>query len=64
MNLIVYDLLGRKVATIAEGVRPAGWHTAQWDGRDDAGKPVASGIYLYRLQTGQFIQTRKMLLVR
>lgn len=64
VNLIVYDLLGRKVATIAEGVRPAGWHTAQWDGRDDAGKPVASGIYLYRLQSGQFMQTRKMLLVR
>lgn len=55
IELAVYDLLGRRVRTIADGVQRAGWHTARWDGRDEAGSSAASGLYIYTLsaQTDQ-----------
>jgi uncharacterized protein (DUF362 family) len=69
IELAVYDLLGRRVRTIADGVQPAGWHTARWDGRDEAGRSVASGLYIYTLsaQTDQRlveIGTGKLMLLR
>jgi flagellar hook assembly protein FlgD len=44
--------------------QPAGQHTATWDGRDQQGRPVASGIYLYRLETPAGSEVRKLALVR
>ena len=68
VRLAVYDLQGRLVKTVAAGRYEAGRHSAVWDGSDDAGNPVSSGVYFYRLtvQNGAvpFVQTRKMLLVR
>ncbi len=68
VRLAVYDLQGRLVKTVAAGRYEAGRHSAVWDGSDDAGKPVSSGVYFYRLtvQNGAvpFVQTRKMLLLR
>ena len=64
VQLVVYDLLGRTVATLVEEPMAPGWHEVVWDGRDDRGAPVASGVYLYRLQAGSFVQTRKMVLMR
>jgi hypothetical protein len=61
--LSVYDLRGRKVKTLVDGVRAPGRHSVQWDGRDDGGAGLASGIYFYRLEAGDFVQTRKLLLV-
>ncbi|MFO7650397.1 MAG: C25 family cysteine peptidase [bacterium] len=49
VELGVYDLGGRRVATLYSGVRPAGVHSAEWNGRDDAGRSVAQGVYFYRL---------------
>ncbi|HQU70963.1 MAG TPA: Ig-like domain-containing protein [Calditrichia bacterium] len=63
VRLAVFDILGRRVATLVNGIRPPGWHSVKWDGRDDFGKPVASGIYFYRIRAAGFVQTRKMLLV-
>jgi hypothetical protein len=59
VTLKVYDVQGREVATIAEGTMPAGVHTLTFDGSS-----LASGMYFYRLVAGNFIQTRKMLLLR
>jgi hypothetical protein len=64
VDLAVYDLLGRRVRTLVAGEFPFGIHHADWDGRDDAGRGVASGTYLYRMQAGAFGATGKMLLVR
>ena len=64
VELAVFNILGRRVATLAEGVHEAGEHTVRWDGRDDEGNGVSSGVYLYRLKAGERSQTRKMLLVR
>ncbi len=63
-RLTVYDLLGREVATLFAGDLPAGTFTATWDGRDAAGAPVPSGVYLYRMQAGSIVQTRQMMLLK
>jgi len=60
VTLTVHDLLGRQVATLVAGVKPAGYHSATWDGVTDGGEIVGSGVYLYRLQAGEHRQVRRM----
>ncbi|OGC91447.1 MAG: hypothetical protein A2W25_00375 [candidate division Zixibacteria bacterium RBG_16_53_22] len=65
VKLEVFNLLGQKVKTLLAGNQRAGYKQIVWDGRDNGGKAVASGIYFYRLTTdGDFDQTKKMLLVK
>ena len=64
VDLAVYTASGQKVATLVQGTRAAGYHQVLWDGRDETGAALASGLYLYRLQVGDQLETRKMLLVR
>ncbi len=62
--LEIYSVTGEKVRTLVNGVLNPGWQEVSWNGRNDAGKKVSSGVYIYRLRTGHFSQSRKMLLVR
>lgn len=62
--LEIFNLLGEKVRTLVREQQPAGSYTVQWDGKNDAGEVAPSGIYLYRLQAGGRVETRKMLLLR
>ena len=62
--LIVYNVQGQKVRTLAEGYQPAGVHSVVWDGADDRGAKVSSGVYLYRLSTSERTDQKRMLLVR
>ena len=64
VELSVFDLLGRRVRILSEGPRSAGQHTVVWDGTDEKGRAVGSGIYVYRLRIADFAQTRKMVLVK
>ena len=64
VRLTIYDMLGRKVRTLVDEDQPPGLYQITWDGRDESGREVASGIYFYRLQTPQFTHTRKMILLR
>ncbi|NKB69758.1 MAG: T9SS type A sorting domain-containing protein [Candidatus Latescibacteria bacterium] len=64
VQLSVYNLAGQQMATLVEGQRPAGVSTVRWDGTDKAGRNLASGVYLYRLQVGSKVETRKLLLLR
>ena len=64
VTLKVYDLRGRVVRTLIDDIRAPGVHTAFWNGQDDSGRGVASGVYLYRLGAGDFSQTRKMVLLK
>ena len=64
VELAVFNLTGQRVATLVDGVRNAGTYTVGWDGRDNSGRGLASGIYLYRLRTGQQVQSRKLLLLQ
>ena len=64
VSLYIYDVQGKRIHAKTLGYRKAGSHTAYWDGRNAAGEPVASGIYFYSIQAGDFHATRKMLIRR
>jgi flagellar hook assembly protein FlgD len=65
VTLSVYNSAGQRVATLVASELAAGQYTATWDGRDDAGQAVASGVYVYRLNVGQeFVQSRDMTLLK
>ena len=64
VRLMIYDVLGRKVRTLVSKRMDAGHHVLNWNGLNDAGADVASGMYVYRIKAGDFIAHRKMLLVR
>jgi hypothetical protein len=63
-ELAIYDLLGQRVAVLLRGTQEAGVHTVQWDGRDDQGRDLASGVFLCRLRAGEQVEMRKLLLLR
>ena len=64
VSLTVYDLLGREVAWLVNGFQEVGYKSVKWNGTTGLGKPVSAGVYVYRIQTGQFIQTKKMVLLK
>ena len=65
VSLTIYDVLGQRVRVLVSGRQLAGWYQVSWDGRDEAGRLVSSGVYFYRLEAGTgFVQTRKALLLR
>ena len=63
-RLEVYAQTGQRVAVLHEGPKKAGIHRLRWDARDDQGRPLASGVYVYRLVTAEGAQTRKLTLLR
>ena len=63
-RLEVFALNGQRVVVLRQGPQQAGYHRLRWNGRDDAGRPVASGMYLYRLVTDEAVLTRKLMLLR
>jgi hypothetical protein len=64
VNLTVYDASGRQVRSLVRDRKPAGPNSVRWDGKDDSGRGVATGVYFYRLQAGGVSQTRKMVLLK
>ena len=64
VQLDVFDITGRKVRTLFNGLLDTGSYTFKWDGRNEIGNAVASGIYLYRLGVADQFQTGKMALIR
>lgn len=64
VRLTVHDVAGRRVRELLAESLPAGPHESVWDGRDDCGTPAASGIYFYRIQVGEVVEQRKMVLLK
>ena len=64
MRLVIYNLLGQHVRTLVAGEQAAGRHRVSWNGTDDAGRTVGSGMYIYRLTGEGFAQTRRMMLLK
>ena len=64
VTLRLYDVQGRLVRTLVEGIQPAGAHQVRWDGRDDSGRASASGVYFARLTQGGSQQVKSLVLVR
>jgi hypothetical protein len=63
-TLKIYNILGQKVRTLVDEAKPEGYYEVVWDGKDEKGNSLASGIYFYRLQIGDQSQTRRMLLLK
>ena len=64
VQLVVYNSLGQVVRTLMSAQQGAGTYQVTWDGRDDRGREVSSGVYLYRLEAGFFTAVRKMVLAK
>lgn len=64
VEITIYNMLGQKIRKLVSQNRPAGTHQIQWNGKDEMGRDSASGIYIYKLVAGEFVQSRKMLLLR
>lgn len=63
-KLVVYNLLGQKIRTLVREMKQAGNYSVRWDGRDENGSFVASGVYVYIFQTSKFMDVKKMVLLR
>lgn len=64
VQLEIYNTLGQKIRTLHDGAMEQGLHSLVWNGKDGLGKEVSSGVYLYRILSGDFHQTKKMILIR
>ncbi|MEE1572774.1 MAG: PKD domain-containing protein, partial [Candidatus Neomarinimicrobiota bacterium] len=64
VTLTIYDLMGRKVTQLVSTTQEAGYQSVRWDATDSFGKPVSAGVYLYQIRAGDFVQTRKMVLLK
>ncbi len=64
VSLVIYNVLGQRVRTLANGPMSAGQYSITWDGRSDAGSVLSSGVYFYRLQAGEMAIVKKMLLLK
>ena len=60
----IFDISGRRVATLLDGPVPAGYRSVIWNGTSDRGATVSSGIYFVRIQAGDVVKTKKMALIR
>ncbi|MDP2884786.1 MAG: T9SS type A sorting domain-containing protein, partial [Ignavibacteria bacterium] len=64
ISLAVYNILGQRIRTLVQGVHTAGQYTVIWDGMDETGRTVDSGVYFYRLETGSIALVKKMLMLK
>lgn len=64
VELKVYNIYGRLIKTLVNELQKPGYYAVGWNGSDNAGKEVSNGIYLYRLEAGEYTETRKVVLMR
>ncbi|NIT59597.1 MAG: T9SS type A sorting domain-containing protein [Aliifodinibius sp.] len=64
MTITVYNILGQKIRTLISQKQSVGDHQVIWDGRDDGGHEVASGVFIYQLRAGEYVDVKKMVLMR
>ena len=60
----IYNILGQRVRSLVEEEEQPGYKMIQWDGRDDSGVEVSSGVYFYKIEAGEFVECRKMTLLK
>ena len=64
VNITIYDMLGKEVKTLINQTQDAGYRSVIWDATNEYGKPVSAGVYLYQIQAGKYISTKKMVLLK
>ena len=62
--ITIYDIMGRNVRTLMNAKQTAGFHSLQWDAKNNIGVGVAAGMYIYTIQAGEFRATEKMVLLK
>jgi hypothetical protein len=64
VTLTIFNIVGQEVKTLVDGFQDAGHKSIRWDGKDNDGNKVSSGIYFYRIQAGEYSQTKRMVLLK
>jgi hypothetical protein len=64
VNITIYDMLGKEIKTLINQTQDAGYRSVIWNATNNYGKPVSAGIYLYQIQAGEYMQTKKMVLLK
>jgi hypothetical protein len=64
VSLVLYDILGRQVRTLVNSYQDIGNRSVRWDSKNEFGKHVSAGVYLYQIHAGEFVQTKKMVLLK
>jgi hypothetical protein len=64
VNLTIYNILGQKVRVLVDEHQSAGYESVEWDGKDGQGRELTTGIYFYRIMAGDFVQSKKMVLIK
>jgi flagellar hook assembly protein FlgD len=64
VNITIYDMLGREVKTLVNTTQDAGFRSVIWNATNDYDKPVSAGVYFYQIKAGEFVQIRKMVLLK
>ena len=57
-------MLGKEITQLVNTTQQAGFKSVRWDATDSMGRPVSAGVYLYQIQAGEFVQTKKMVLLK
>jgi hypothetical protein len=64
IQIIIFDMLGKEITQLVNTNQQAGFKSVQWDATDSMGRPVSAGVYLYQIEAGEFVQTKKMVLLK
>ena len=64
IKLVIHDIIGREIISLVNGFQKSGYKTAVWNGKNDLGYPVSAGMYFYTIQAKNYVQTKKMLLLK
>ena len=64
VSIMIYNILGTKVKALVDANESAGYHEIEWDGRDEFGRAVSSGVYIYRIMAGNFSDSKKMIFMK
>ena len=64
VNVTIYDMLGNAINQLVNEVQNSGYKSIQWNATNNQGEPVSAGVYLYKIQAGDFVDTKKMILLK
>ena len=64
VRISIFDISGNPIKTLVNEVKIAGFHSARWDAINDKGLPISAGVYFYKIQAGNFVDTKKMILLK
>ena len=64
VTIIIYNILGKQIKVLVKNKKVAGFKSIRWDATDSMGRPVSAGVYIYQIQAGEFVQTKKMVLLK